>query len=192
MQQLPRSVQKVASDLPSTSYSNFKAALTNLADQEISTPVCFWLTTYSRLKNLVRDQLSMDEINAMVEAKAKEGWVGRNYEPERQHRVLPAEFDNEEKFNAWIEETFLHLIIRRRQEKNDREKDLLYLFRLLSLKYRAQNPAHCTKYPLRADLLMALESKICTCALVCFDNLLNKSKSRSTSQTKKFKIPLVH
>lgn len=142
------------------------------------------LATYSRLKNLVRDQLSLSEVEAIVQAKASEGWVGKVFEPERQHRVLPHEFDSEDKFNAWIEETFCHLILRRRQQKTEKEKDVLYLFRLLSLKFRAEHPSKCLKYPLRPDLLLALESKICSCAMACFDSFLPKPKEKNRVQRK--------
>ena len=162
----------------STSYSLFRSAVLSLGDNELATPVCFLLAAYSRLKNLVKDQLSLSEFDLIIEKKAKEGWIGRPYEPERQHRILPADFENEERFNSWIEETFCHLILRRRQEKKEKDKDLLYLFRLLSLKYRAEHPSKCTKYPLKADLVLALESKICSCVTVCFDSILPKPKGK--------------
>lgn len=121
----------------------------------------------------------MSEIDAIIEAKSREGWIGKIYEPERQHRVLPADFETEDKFNTWIQDTFYHLVLRRRQEKGEKDKDLLYLFRLLSLKFRAENPSKCPKYQLRADLLLALESKICSCTMVCFDSFLPKPKGKN-------------
>lgn len=133
------------------------------------------LMTYSRLRNLVRDQLSTTEVDRFIDRKAREGYIGNRYEPERQHRILPASFDNEDRYNAWLEETVCSLTIRRKQEKAERDRDLLYLFRLLSVKYRAMNPSKCTKYPMRDDIELIIDTKICTCVMNIFDQFAKQS-----------------
>lgn len=132
---------------------------------------------YSRLRNLVRDQLSPTEIERFIDRKAREGWVGKTYEPERQHRILPADFENEDRFNNWLEETLCYLTLKRKQENYENDRDLLYLFRLLSMKFRAANPARCTKYPLRSDIELVMDLKICTCIMNIFERFGKKTKN---------------
>lgn len=146
---------------------------------------CALMLTFSRLRNLVRDQLNESEIEKFIERKVREGWIGKDYEPERQHKVLPTEFETEDKFNTWVEETISNLIIRRKLEKGEKDKDILYLFRLLSMLYRVNNPSKFLKFPLRSDIQLVIELKICTCLIKIFESLSSEGPTKKkVSKTK--------
>lgn len=162
----------------STSYSLFKKTIVLMAQHELATPVCVLLATCSRLRNLVRDQVDQAEMEFLHSLKSKYRDACLGYEPERQHRILPCDFETETIFNDWVKQTFCSLVERRKMQRTEKDKDLLHLFRLLSLKFRAEHPNKGPKYTLRQDLLIALEWKICSSLTACFDSLMPQAKSK--------------
>jgi len=51
---------------------------------------------------------------------------------------------------------------RKNYDKNDRNKEFLYLFRLLAIKYRIKYPLSGKEYSVDKDLRTYLEDKICS------------------------------
>ena len=64
--------------------------------------------------------------------------------------------------NQWIEDTMFYVIMRKQNDKND--KSILFLFRLLAIKYRYTYPLHGGPMHIDEELKIVLESKICNAA----------------------------
>jgi len=144
------------------------------------------MSTYSRLKNLVRNELPARNL----EWQAASTTVTKNvpsFEPEHMQRVTKFDFETGDRCNQWVEDTLRFILDRKRFERSDPNKEVLYLFRMLSILYRLESPTTATKFEIKPQVLIALESKICTSLLSLFDKssspLLTKGKkSRSTSK----------
>lgn len=174
-----------------SSFMIFKENMEGLTMDSLSLPTFLLMSTYTRLRNLVMDEISQVEIEALIEQRVKEGWQGVIFAPEGQHRIVPVDLENDEKANQWMEECLCQAIIKRKAEKNLKDADMLHLFRLLSIKFRIEHPYRGRKFIVKPDLMMALESKICSCVLFHFDRLrvkdsmsLKHPRSASTSADK--------
>ena len=51
---------------------------------------------------------------------------------------------------------------RKSYDKNDQNKEFLYLFRTLAIKYRIKFPLHGKEYIIDRDLATYLEDKVCS------------------------------
>ncbi len=152
----------------------------------MSFPLYLLMSTYSRLKNLIRDDIPLVESieHSLTQQHTKEGWVGASFEPERMHRVLPFDFETAERINQWLEETLCQVVLKKRAERSERDKEILHLFRLLSIKFRIDHPYRGQKLPIHNELAITLESKICNCLMIYFDHEKIKEKLRGSSLEK--------
>lgn len=151
------------------------------------------MSTYSRLKNLVKDELAPRQL--LWNAEADKSRPTASFEPEHMQRVTKFDFETGERANTWVEDTLRFILDRKRMERNDPQKETLHLFRLMAVLFRLEHPVTGARFELKPQVLMALESKICTSLLSLFDNptgatRADNSKSRSKSkQTKPQRRP---
>lgn len=64
-----------------------------------------------------------------------------------------------------------NVILRKQYDHSDKDKKLLYLYRLLAIKYRVVFPLKGESFKLDEDLRIVLETKICNAALNFFNTL---------------------
>lgn len=63
------------------------------------------------------------------------------------------------------------MILRKQHDHSDKDKKLLYLYRLLAIKYRVVFPLKGESFKLDEDLRIVLETKICNAALNYFNSV---------------------
>lgn len=68
--------------------------------------------------------------------------------------------DFRDNINKWFEGTLSTIITKKNQEKKEKNREILYLFRLLSVKYRVRYPLRGKSFVIDADLDSYLENKI--------------------------------
>jgi hypothetical protein len=64
--------------------------------------------------------------------------------------------------NAWVEGTLAYAIEQKRKDKSEKNRLELYLFRLLTIKYRVLHPLKGTSVVLDRDLQDILDHKVIT------------------------------
>ena len=64
--------------------------------------------------------------------------------------------------NQWILGTLGYINKRKNYDKKDQNKEFLFLFRLLAIKYRVKYPISGKPYKVDADLKCYYEDKICS------------------------------
>ena len=64
--------------------------------------------------------------------------------------------------NKYIEGTLAHTISKNSADKLDRNRDYIFLFRLLTIKHRIRYPQRGQSFKVDIDLESVLEHKICT------------------------------
>jgi len=62
--------------------------------------------------------------------------------------------------NKWFEGTISSILTKKTQEKKEKNRELLFLFRLLTIKYRVRYPLRGKSFTIDADLDSYLENKI--------------------------------
>lgn len=143
------------------------------------------MSTYSRLKNLIKDELAPKEL--VLTENNQQIRPAATFEPEHMQRVTKFDFESAERANLWVEDTLRFISDRRRLERQDPQKEPLHLFRLLAVLFRLENPATGVRFEVKPPVLLALETKICTSLLSLFDNPAHASpelNSRSRSKSK--------
>ena len=86
-----------------------------------------------------------------------------------------------DKINQWVEDTLFYVIMKKRSDGIHADSNLLYLFRLLAIKYRTVYPVGGEPFSIDEDLLVVLESKICNAAMHYFGDVklnYNEKKQR--------------
>lgn len=78
---------------------------------------------------------------------------------------MKANQDIRNNINGWVEDTLFNVILRKQYDHSDKDKKLLYLYRLLAIKYRVTYPLKGESFMLDNDLRIVLETKICNAAL---------------------------
>lgn len=140
----------------------FKSNLDHIANPADTFPLQLLMDTYSRLKNLIFEDIP----RLPWEGKAHPEMLIKgqipSFEPEKHFRVLPFDFQDEDKMNEWFEQALCYCILRKRFDKSETDKDVLHLFRLLSIKFRADYPIRGESYQLKQELKVALDHKICS------------------------------
>lgn len=128
------------------------------------------INVYSRLKNLVSDDIP----NIVWETKyeipnplPKDKLMHLNPEA---FKKLKANQDIRDNINEWVEDTLFNVILRKRYDHSDRDKEVLFLYRLLAIKYRVTFPLKGESFHLDDDIRIALETKICNAALSYFNS----------------------
>ena len=86
-------------------------------------------------------------------------------ESQRSFKKLKSNQDIRDNINEWVEDTLFNVILRKQYDHSDKDKKLLYLYRLLAIKYRVTFPLKGESFALDDDLRVVLESKICNAAL---------------------------
>ena len=81
-----------------------------------------------------------------------------------------------DKINQWIENTLYYVILRKKYDRIDKDKNLLYLFRLLAIKYRINYPATGDHFEVDGDIAIILETKIVNAAVAFFEEGRGKGK----------------
>jgi hypothetical protein len=123
------------------------------------------ISSYARLKNLVYDDIPKIEWEKKYTLPDKVPRdVVMNLSPEM-FKGLKANQDIRDNINEWVEDTMFYVIMRKRNDRADKDKTLLYLYRLLAIKYRVVYPLKGESFHLDTDLRIVLESKICNAAL---------------------------
>lgn len=124
---------------------------------------------YARLKNLIYEDIpkitwekKFDIPNPLPRDQLL------HLSPESFSKLKPHQ-DIRDNVNEWVEDTLFHVILRKKFDHSDRDKHLLYLYRLLAIKYRVTYPLKGESFTLDEDLRIVLESKICNAALAFFD-----------------------
>ena len=124
---------------------------------------------YARLKNLIYEDIpkitwekKFDIPNPLPRDQLL------HLSPESFSKLKPHQ-DIRDNVNEWVEDTLFHVILRKKFDHSDRDKNLLYLYRLLAIKYRVTYPLKGESFTLDEDLRIVLESKICNAALAFFD-----------------------
>jgi hypothetical protein len=123
---------------------------------------------YARLKNLIYDDIPKiiwEEKYKLPNPLPKDKLL--NLSPEA-FKKLKANQDIRDNINEWVEDTLFNVILRKQYDVNDKDKHLLYLYRLLAIKYRVTYPIKGESFQLDQDLKIVLESKICNAALAYF------------------------
>ncbi len=123
------------------------------------------INVYARLKNLIYDDIpkivweqKYEIPNPLPKDKLMQ------LSPESFKR-LKAYQDIRNNINEWVEDTLFAVILRKKYDHSDKDKALLYLYRLLAIKYRVTYPLKGETFKLDEDLRIVLESKICNAAL---------------------------
>ena len=62
--------------------------------------------------------------------------------------------------NKWIEGTIVYTVEQKRIDKSDKNKEMLFLFRLLTIKYRIAYPIKGEEIRTDQDLAAILDNKI--------------------------------
>lgn len=124
---------------------------------------------YARLKNLIYEDIpkitwekKFDIPNPLPRDQLL------HLSPESFSKLKPNQ-DIRNDVNQWVEDTLFHVILRKKFDHSDKDKTLLYLYRLLAIKYRVTYPLKGESFTLDEDLRIVLESKICNAALAFFD-----------------------
>jgi hypothetical protein len=124
---------------------------------------------YARLKNLIYEDIpkitwekKFDMPNPLPHDQLL------HLSPESFNKLKPNQ-DIRNNVNEWVEDTLFHVILRKKFDHSDKEKHLLYLYRLLAIKYRVTYPLKGESFTLDEDLRIVLESKVCDAALAYFD-----------------------
>lgn len=75
-------------------------------------------------------------------------------------KLVKYENDFRDKVNKWIEGTLMYTIDQRRLDSAEKNKELMFLFRLLTIKYRILYPIRGKSFTIDADLSAVLEHKV--------------------------------
>lgn len=108
--------------------------------------------------------------------------VSKKVDDEFSVNVRPVDFPKNggrHQMDEWIKATLLTTIQKYKADKESWDKYLLYVFRLLTIKYRVDFPmVKGTRYEVNKDLIAILDTKICAAALNFFtyQNGVNKQK----------------
>lgn len=100
----------------------------------------------------------------------------------RHFKKLKANQDIRDNINEWVEDTLFNVILRKRYDHSDKDKKLLYLYRLLAIKYRVVFPLKGESFKLDEDLRIVLETKICNAAMIYFNAIPDGYKPSKTKQ----------
>jgi hypothetical protein len=98
----------------------------------------------------------------------------------RHFKKLKANQDIRDNINEWVEDTLFNVILRKQHDHSDKDKKLLYLYRLLAIKYRVVFPLKGESFKLDEDLRVVLETKICNAALKYFNDIPDGYKPTKT------------
>ena len=123
------------------------------------------ITAYARLKNLVYEdipKIQWEKKYTLPDNVPKDRLM--QLSPEM-FKGLKANQDIRDNINEWVEDTLFYVIMRKRNDRADKDKTLLYLYRLLAIKHRVVYPLKGESFKLDEDLRIVLESKICNAAL---------------------------
>jgi hypothetical protein len=74
--------------------------------------------------------------------------------------ALPNDDPMRDNINKWIEQTLISVQQKYFTNVNEKNRDILYLYRLLTIKYRTVYPLRGKSYNLNDDLKIFLEDKI--------------------------------
>ncbi len=94
-----------------------------------------------------------------------------SFEPEKQFRVLPFDYQSEDRLNDWFEQTLLYCILRKRFDRSEADRAVLHLFRLLCIKFRADHPTRGEPFRIKPELAAALEYKVCNAVIEFVDRV---------------------
>lgn len=75
-------------------------------------------------------------------------------------------FENGGRLNEWIENSLCYVILKKRHEKQTTHRDVLYLYRLLAIKFRIEHPMNGQALEVDKALQIILESKICNAVML--------------------------
>jgi hypothetical protein len=75
---------------------------------------------------------------------------------------MKQEQDFRDNTNKWIEGTLAQTISKKLADKHEKNKDFIFLFRLLTIKYRVKYPLQGNAMKIDLDLDVVLEHKICS------------------------------
>lgn len=123
------------------------------------------INVYARLKNLIYDDIPKivwEQKYEIPKTLPKDKLL--NLSPEA-FKKLKANQGIRDNINGWVEDTMFSVILRKQYDHNDKDKTLVYLYRLLAIKYRITYPLKGESFKLDDDLRIVLESKICNAAL---------------------------
>ena len=101
-----------------------------------------------------------------------------SFEPEKHFRVLPFDYQTEDRLNDWLEQTLLYCILRKRFDRAENDKAVLHLFRLLSIRFRADHPTRGEPLRVKPELAAALDYKICASLLEHVDKVTAEWRKR--------------
>lgn len=127
------------------------------------------MNVYARMKNLIYDDIPKivwETKYNMPNPLPKDKLM--HLSPE-EFKKLKANQDIRDNINEWVEDTLFACILRKRYDHSDKDKTLLYLYRLLAIKYRITYPLKGESFKLDDDLRIVLESKICNAAMAYFN-----------------------
>jgi hypothetical protein len=169
-----------------TSYSAFRTQIEETLQAASATPIGLLMSTYSRLKNLVRDEIPQMDLGWKLQSK-DDHTNHASFEPEHMQRVIKFDFETSERANQWVQDTLRFILDKKRLERNDPSKEVLYLFRLLSILFRLEHPTTGKRFEIKKPVLLTLESKICTSLMSLFDSSGATGVGRSTASRSKSK-----
>lgn len=135
------------------------------------------VNVYARLKNLIYDDIPKivwEQKYEIPNPLPKDKLL--QLSPEA-FKKLKANQDIRDNINEWVEDTLFSVILRKQYDNSDKDKALLYLYRLLAIKYRITYPLKGERFRLDEDLRIVLESKICNAALTYFNTPLHDAVS---------------
>jgi hypothetical protein len=75
-------------------------------------------------------------------------------------KLVKYENDSRDKVNKWIEGTLVFTIEQKRLDKAEKNKEIMFLFRLMTIKYRILYPIRGKSFTIDDDLKGVLEHKI--------------------------------
>ena len=79
---------------------------------------------------------------------------------------LKGKFESRDNINQWVEDTLFSVMMSKRYDKYNNDKTILYLYRLLAIKYRIRFPLRGDPLDVDDDLRIVLETKISNAAVM--------------------------
>jgi len=121
---------------------------------------------YSRMKNLVYDDIPKLEWELKYDIPKKyPRHKIMEFEPEKL-KNLKKDLVPRDNINQWVEDSIFSTILRKKYDKFNEDKNLLFVYRMLAIQYRVRFPVKGEPLELDSDIKEVLERKICNGGLV--------------------------
>ncbi|CAD8186985.1 unnamed protein product [Paramecium octaurelia] len=112
------------------------------------------LETYAKLRKALRHSVPI-----LIDAKVQSGLLQKV--ELAMGKLLKHDMDFRNNINKWLEGTLAFTVQKKEAEAYDKNKDYLFLFRLLTVKYRIKFPLQGKTFEVDVDIETTLEHKIC-------------------------------